>query len=132
MQIGLEKSKICKNNDHTCLFHCIYTCRHASYPTITKTINKSRVIFMKNLMQLSQPGSYILNVIIFFNQAPSLCSFLTTVNDLQFHNIPKSFISTLIQSVKKIDEIIGQDRVPKLILNIKGNSSANLKKMTYL
>ena len=23
----LKSGKICKNNDHTCLFHCIYTCR---------------------------------------------------------------------------------------------------------
>ena len=27
VQIGLEKDKICKNNDHTCLFHCINTCQ---------------------------------------------------------------------------------------------------------
>ena len=23
----LKSGKICKNNDHTCLFHCINTCR---------------------------------------------------------------------------------------------------------
>ena len=27
VQIGLEKGKICKNNDQTCLFHCINTCQ---------------------------------------------------------------------------------------------------------
>ena len=27
VRIGLEYGKICKNNDHTCLFHCINTCR---------------------------------------------------------------------------------------------------------
>ena len=27
MRIGLEYGKICKNNDHTCMFHCINTCR---------------------------------------------------------------------------------------------------------
>ena len=27
LQIGLELAKICKNNDHTCLSHCINTCQ---------------------------------------------------------------------------------------------------------
>ena len=27
MRIELEQGKICKNNDHTCLFHYINTCR---------------------------------------------------------------------------------------------------------
>ena len=26
-QFMLKSGKICKNNDHTCLFHCINTCR---------------------------------------------------------------------------------------------------------
>ena len=27
MWFRLESGKICKNNDHTCLFHCINTCQ---------------------------------------------------------------------------------------------------------
>ena len=27
VRLMLKSDKICKNNDHTCLFHCINTCR---------------------------------------------------------------------------------------------------------
>ena len=27
---SLKSVEICKNNDHTCLVHCIYTCREAA------------------------------------------------------------------------------------------------------
>ena len=46
VQIGLELGEICKNNDHTCLFHCINTCGILGLASYSNSFQGTRQMLM--------------------------------------------------------------------------------------